>query len=299
MPVPQEGIEQAGHEASEHCSTEVRLKLACPKCAGVGTLSLQSLRHIIRCKRCDCEFLMARDGELQLQPRPAPARYDCPRCGHAGSLTVRRSVRNAECEKCSCPLVRSSDHRFRGVQEIEPAGRPAGAAKSHPARFVAWSSSLAAFRRRAGRGMMLCAGVLLGGLLITGAVLAARFFLPHEGAHVQRFTRACLSADRSALRQYLPDDPVQKLEFDRWQIRHFASIKDAHRPAGDTIAIQVDLVEESPPFRRYRVTMTSPFIGTRSHQQTWRLLGDQWCFDPAATLTATDARPSLPSPQTR
>ena len=45
-------------------------------------------------------------------------------------------------------------------------------------------------------------------------------------------------------------------------------------------------MRDSPAARVFHVTTTSPFLGTRSHQQHWRRADDgRWRFDAHATIT--------------
>ena len=135
---------------------------------------------------------------------------------------------------------------------------------------------------------MALAGLLLLGLLWAGSRALGWALDGSPETRARAFTYACLAGNRDRAITFLPDDDVQRVEFDRWRMRYFPSILDQHRPAGDGVSIRVESIRETPQAHVVRVTMASQFIGKRTHTQHWRMAGSQWRFDAAGTLAAHD-----------
>jgi hypothetical protein len=120
------------------------------------------------------------------------------------------------------------------------------------------------------------------GLLAAVVAGAGSLFTRTPEGTVRDFTYQCLAGDWNAAEEFLPpDDDVALVEFQRWRGFYFTSILDKHRPAGDSV--QVDVVREGEAFV---VTMTSRVIGKRTIREQWREQDGVWQFDPVATLAA-------------
>jgi len=197
------------------------------------------------------------------------------------------TVCKAECVVCTLPLVRGPDqrrHEIGEARQMQQAARLEG--KKGGNRW--WEKHWMTDDGRLRKINVALAALLFLGLLCAGALAVGRLFDNSPESRVRAFTYMCLAGNQNGAIAYLPDDMVQCAEFDRWRTRYFPSILDEHRPAGDVVRIDVEMIGETPQTRVVRVTMTSRFMGKRAHEQRWQKTGDQWFFDPAITLKMHD-----------
>src|SRR5690606_31059568 len=115
---------------------------------------------------------------------------------------------------------------------------------------------------------LLAASLLCLAAAVIGA--AGRWLDPSIERHAISFTRTCLSGNWNRAHEYLEDNAVARTEFDRWRVRYFPSIIDRIRPDGDRVEIEARLLANAGSSAALLVTMKSPFIGTRSHEQHWK-----------------------------
>ncbi len=280
--------------------SDLRLSLTCPQCASSGWVEWHKLKRGLRCPKCRCEFLIDRTGQVLSQAEMRQVHFRCPRCNQSGSVPAALSIRKAECGACRLPLVSGPDNRLHGVEEVAAMRRAANmAAKQRKlkdrlaARFHTEDGQLR-------RWPVVYAVVLILVVLVLAGWGFSQLFDNSTTGRIRDFTQVCLAGKwKVATREYLPDDAVQRAEFDRWRVRYFSSILDAHRPKDDEVEIEVEPIEAGQPQspqQVFRVTLKSTFIGERSHEQVWRLEGEAWSFDVLATLARTDRLPRQNTP---
>lgn len=289
-PVTRPGAEAASSPdaASGVRDVELTVSLSCPECGHGGYVQWNKLKRGMRCPKCQCQFLLDRNGQLQTQDQLPQIRFDCPRCGQTGSIPKLFNVRKALCGVCKLPLVLGPDQQLHGLDEVARMRREAKAAARHNTFPGSGSiSSGPAAAPPSNRRRIMAGGAALVVILAVGAWWMASGS-PHS--RVSQFTSTCLTGRWNDCYAFLPDDDVATAEFDRWRIRYFPSIIDKVRPQGDTVEIEVSLVRESASERVYEVTLQSPFVGTRTHEQIWIHDQGQWWFDPAVTLRASDGQ---------
>lgn len=266
---------------------ELNVSLSCPQCGHSGWTQWNKLRRGMRCPKCQCQFLLDRNGQIMTEGELPQIKFSCPRCGQAGSIPKLFNVRKASCGVCKLQLVMGPDNQLHGADEVAKMRRAQNAAaleqkyKEHATVRGLPKAAPPDKRRRIIVASAAAAAVLVLALwwMAAGASPTGR---------VSHFTATCLTGRWKDCDAYILDDDVARAEFARWRIRHFPSIIDKVRPQGDTVAIDVELLNESGDQRVVRVTMRSPFIGTRQHEQYWVAADGQWWFDPAETLRASD-----------
>jgi hypothetical protein len=201
--------------------------------------------------------------------------YSCPRCRKKGALML--GAEQPECAGCGLPLVAGPNGRLYAAHELEALD-----ARSKATRHAMERAE------RADRARVLSprlTRVLVGGAIATILLMAGgtfAFWRSPPAAHAQAttLTRQCLDGDWQTAISSVGDDDLQRAEFRRWQIMHFASIQAKVRPAGDRVRLDVTDIQSSNELRVLRVTMTSPFMGERSHAQYWNRTSDgNWRFD--------------------
>ncbi len=262
---------------------ELTLLLKCPKCGAGGRVQWKSLRHGMKCRKCNCQFLIASDGKLISQDDLPQVRFNCPRCGTSGQMPTMVAGRGGKCPACKMPLATDQNQNLRGAEEAAMSRRMASMAarkKQSADRQAARASSNGEVR--------LPRQLIWGGGAVVAVLMAWLIYSAGQGGRPdslgQNFTRTCLTGDWEAALAFIEDDAVQQAEFKRWRSRYFPSILDAHRPKGDSVNIAVDLLAETAETRVFRMTLRSPFIGERKHAQHWALRDGKWLFDVVATL---------------
>jgi len=277
----------------------LRLSLACPQCGVTGWVKWTSLARGIHCPKCQCEFLIAKNGQVASYRDLPQTRYSCPRCGKSGSLPTQLVVRKAECVDCKLPLMAGPDHQLHGVKEATALRRVAEA-QARDESYAAWLKANLRHGDGRIRRWRLLAIVCCLAVAVTLITAAVRSWLDDSvETAARRFTQACLADNRSG-RKYLPEgDEVQRLEFDRWWTRHFASIEAKHRPKGDRVRVEVDPSADGSPLRTLKIHLTSEFFGTRTLEQIWREQNGLWTFDCSETLAMTDRAPPPSAPRQR
>ena len=278
-------------DASTRDSGGLRLSLACPKCGTAGWTDLSKLRRGLKCPTCGCQFVVASNGRMLKQDQLRQIRYSCPRCRQTGTVSAQLHVRKAFCSGCRLTLVAGPDQQLYGEQEAQAMHRSAHAAAGQRRLRDRLKRSLT----RADGELHRRNVALLAMAMIVFVTLgwSSLMWLSDDSVETRAraFTHICLTGDWDAAEAYLPDDAVQRAEFSRWRVRHFSSLLDNIRPAGDAVHIDAVDVEAQPSYIELRVTMKSPFMGTRTHEQRWLPAGDQWWFDVQGTLAKTDGRP--------
>ena len=274
-------------DASGVRDLELNVSLACPQCGHSGWTQWKKLRRGMRCPKCQCQFLLDRNGQLMTEEELPQVRFSCPRCGQAGSIPKLFNVRKAACGVCKLQLVMGPDHQLHGAEEVAKMRRAHNAAALEQkqkdlsiARGLPQAAPPAKRRRTMLAGAAAAAVVVLAAWWMMGGA--------SPDGRVDQFTATCLTGRWNDCYAYILDDDVAQAEFDRWRIRYFPSIVDKVRPKGDAVEIDVELLTETADQRVFRVTLRSPFIGTRQHVQHWIASEGGWWFDPAETLRASD-----------
>ena len=103
----------------------MNLRLNCPRCDSEGRVQWKSLRHGMKCRKCNCQFLIASDGKLVAQSDLPQVRFDCPRCGTSGSLPAMVAARGGRCPSCQTALATDHEHNLLGLEEAAAARRKA------------------------------------------------------------------------------------------------------------------------------------------------------------------------------
>lgn len=259
-----------------------RITLACPQCGTQAWVEWQRLTRGLRCPKCRCQFLIGPQGKLLAQEDLPQTHYRCPRCGRSGSVPTMLSVRGAECLDCKLPLAPGPDQRLHGRQEAAALHRRAAREAKSPR--VGVPASLAAARQRMGKFGFAAAAAGALALLLGLTFFAIGGLRSGADADATRFTHCLLAGDWDGAQRYVPDDEVERAEFERWRRRYFTSIVEKFRPKGDRVTVAVATLSESPDQRSLELEMASPFLGKRSHRQEWRLTEAGWRFSPVATL---------------
>jgi hypothetical protein len=276
-------------EASTRSEAGLKLSLVCPQCGAAGWTGLDGLKRGMRCPKCRCQFLVDSTGRLLREDQLNQVRYTCPRCRQSGTIPARLKVRKAVCGGCRLTLAAGPDEQLYGEKEAAQMRRAASAAagQQRPGQRMAAKLTTADGRLHWLNVSLLAA--VVGGLLASSVLLLSRLFDSSTDTQVCSFTYTCLSGDWHEARIWLPDDAVQRAEFDRWRVRHFSSILDSLRPPGDRVEVEAALTRDESTRRVFHVSMTSPLLGTRSHDQHWVLVEGTWSFDPQNTLAAADS----------
>ena len=284
-------------EPAASVGSDLRLVIACPECGDAGWIKWSQLNRFLGCRKCKCRFLISARGELCSSSELPQTHYKCPRCRASGSIPSMLAVRGVACGTCRLPLVAGPDRRLNGAKEAAAAERTAKREalekrRRTPHREVTpGRDQLISLRVR--RGVLILP--LVAAVVFLVGFGWMRFSGSSSDSRVRRFTLACLAQDWQRARGYLPDNDVQQIEFDRWRRRHFTSIVDAHRPVGDQVTVDVEILQETPARRSLRVILKSPSLGTRTHYQTWQNVGDQWMFDVGETLRREDQPVAAPT----
>lgn len=265
----------------------MRVVLSCPRCAANVRVEWKDLRGGLCCPKCRCQFVLDRTGKTQSLKDLPHVSYACPRCKQVGSLPEVLPVKRVDCLACGLPLERGPDQRFHDQSEAERLRKETRREARLPER-AAWQKFL---RKHDGSLQVLNVAALaaVGMLLLTGMSLAIAHMLDDSPERRLRdFTYVCLTGEWDDATGFMPDDDVQRAEFDRWRVRYFPSILDKHRPAGDHVTIDVETISQTPELRVFAVTLQSPFLGERRHEQRWQLSDGVWQFDAVRTIRGSD-----------
>lgn len=266
---------------------DLNVSLACPQCGHSGWTQWKKLRRGMRCPKCQCQFLLDRNGQLMTEEELPQIKFSCPRCGQNGSIPKLFNVRKAACGVCKLQLVIGPDNQLHGADEVAKMRRAQNsAALEQKTKEYAAARGLPQAAPPANRKRIILAGAAAAVVVVAAIWWMAGGASP--GGRVSDFTATCLTGRWNDCYAYILDDDVAQIEFDRWRIRYFPSIVDKVRPKDDTVEIDVELLSETTDQRVFRVTLRSPFIGTRQHVQHWIASEGGWWFDPAETLRATD-----------
>jgi ribosomal protein S27AE len=217
-------------------------------------------------------------------------RFTCPRCGKSGSIAATFVVQKAECGDCKLALVAGPDRKLHGVREAAELHRAAKA--TAPRRYREWLE--ANFRRADGRlhrGYVVSVAGLTIALALTAGYLVRSLLDNSPETLALRLTAKCLAGDFKSAERYLPDDDVQRVEFERWRMRHFASIIQKFRPAGDRVGMGATPLEQLASKATFQIEMQSDFFGARRLKQVWVCDEDGiWRFDVCETLAVEDGQ---------
>jgi hypothetical protein len=268
--------------------TGFRVPLTCPKCNAAGWVEWQNLSHSIRCPKCSNQFLIAPNGQFRSLSDLPQTRFDCPRCGQSGSIPTMFAERGAECIGCKLRLAAGPDQKLHGIKEAKELRRAARMRKPKQGinRWLERMFQTADGRLR--KGAVVVWGIGATAMLVAVSMVLFSLFDNSLETRARHFTQACLAGDWTAAEGSMADDDVQKSEFARWRMRHFTSILDDHRPAGDSVRVDVESTNRGTLPRMLKITLTSDFLGTRTHEQCWSQQDGHWQFEPQKTLEATD-----------
>lgn len=258
-----------------------RIALACPKCRATGWIAWQHLNHGLRCSKCRCQFLVTPTGQVCAQAELPQVRFTCPRCHRSGSIPDLLSIGGAECSSCRLPLVRGPDHRLHSFEEARELRRASSERRSKTSVVAEWFTWPHGSLRLGRVALVACISLAI---LSAGGLWLRTWFDVTPATLARRFTYVCLSGRWDRAQGFLEDDPVQRAEFDRWRLRHLSSILDKYRTKGDTVEIEVVPLRKSADALDCTVNLTSPFLGTRTLGQSWRLVHGAWRFDARATI---------------
>lgn len=258
----------------------LKISLVCPGCGDAGWVEWQNLSRGMHCRKCGCRFAIDRSGHLATRAAAA-LRYKCPRCGHVGPMASTALDAGITCGGCTLTLIRGHDNQLHGPGELLPRVAPP------PTADVPKRSP----RALGGRGRL--AATSTAAFMLVALLLVYSMSGSSPQSRVADFTAACLAGRSGGAEGFLVTNATQRAEFFRWRTRYFASIEDGLRPPGDRVSIVVTTLRVESRRRFYRVECRSPFVGVRRHVQCWRLVGDEWRFDAAATLTEQDRQAPL------
>jgi hypothetical protein len=271
---------------------DLRVSLACPRCAANGWVALNNLCRAVKCAECGCRFQLGRGGRLQAIDELPHVDFLCPRCRAAGRIPEMLIARGVQCTACKLTLRYGEDRNWHAPEETNPmlASRTANV-RSNVAGSIQslWSAIRPADGGWSDKGVLAAGSAAVCLLLLIGyGIWTFGASLTVEG-RARAFNRVCLSGDWTRAEAYLPDDAVQRAEFARWRVRHFSSILNKYRPDGDRLSVAAETLDESSTDLLLLVTLQSRHIGTRTIKQQWAHTDDGWRFDAKATIRAEDA----------
>lgn len=270
----------------------MRVLLECPHCQSSGWVLWEHLQRGLRCRECNQRFHLAADGRFHSTPQIRRLRYRCPRCRHSSSIGASQALSGAECPACNLMLFSGPNQQVYDAQELAAAKRTA--------RAASWAAHL---QKRAQRtftrnGSLHWPAVTVAGIVAIVLVVFAASFVSSTRSNTLEdrciaFTKDCLRGEDEETDRYVIDDIHQQMELKRWRIMHFASIQDRHRPGNDRVSFQATTVADEGARRIVRITMTSPFMGSRVVTQHWAGVGELWHFDAVASLAGQGAAMAL------
>lgn len=267
----------------QETKSSLRLKLTCPQCQAEGQVDWHKLQHGLRCHQCQCEFMIAGGGKVTPLAELPQLRYECPRCRQTGVVPAPLAGRSPTCPHCKLSLERGPDQRLRGAEESREKWQTAAARIKAERQSRKTETELRETRRQFVRWTLI--GVAGMAAIISLLVARSAWVQASPNLLAKQFTTSCLAGDwKEAAHFYDEEDAVQQVEFERWRVRHFGSILDAHRPDGDRVRITVEAIDESATEARLKVTLKSPFMGERSHVQRWDIREGKWKFNSLRTL---------------
>ncbi|MDZ4818800.1 MAG: hypothetical protein SGJ20_07490 [Planctomycetota bacterium] len=203
--------------------------------------------------------------------------------------------RGVQCSSCKLPLAIGPDRKLRGVQEAAELRRVVRSGRGKKTIGDWFTDKLTTADGRLNRKVACVWGSLLVGAIVFGSSLLLRLFDYSVATPSRELTLTCLAGDWDDAEAFMQDDPVQLAEFKRWRMRHFTSILDEYRPDGDSVEIGVEIVKSESPRTTVQVSISSDFLGSRSHTQCWIEQDGNWYFQPLETLHATDGIVRVPS----
>lgn len=270
------------------------ISLDCPDCGVEGWVDWKSLKNGIGCPKCGCQFIIGRNGQVISRADMEHTRFTCPRCKHAEAIPTALCGRGSRCPKCELPIALGPDKKLHEAEVAAELWREKNAAAQKASFF---DRLVERFHTKDGHvrsGLMVFSGLLLSAVLVVASMAAYSLFDNSPETMAHRFTRTCLSGDWDAAEDYLIDNDLQRAQFQMWRSRYFTSIIDKFRPAGDRVSINVETLNAAPASRVFRVTINSPFVGSRNYIEHWRQENGRWTFDVAETLVQTmPTRPKL------
>jgi hypothetical protein len=270
------------------------LPIRCPQCGAAGLVNWTSLQNGIRCPQCDCEFVVAKGGNVVRLADMPHVRFACPRCHKSGRLPAPLAARRAKCPGCGLALARGPDQQLHGVAEAAEKRKAAPPGPRRPWRDRPMARLLMTADGRLRRGAAVALAAVAITITVVGVAAAAVYFNPSAETLAQRLVASCLDGGKDAGLEFVADDAVQLVELERWRKRHFTSIVDRHRPDGDRVRIVAVSLPDAGPHRVLAVTLRSPFLGSRNLIQYWRIDDGQWNFDARATLASEDGPLAIP-----
>lgn len=269
------------------------LPIRCPQCGAAGLVNWTSLQNGIRCPQCNCDFVVAKGGNVVRLADMPHVRFACPRCHKSGRLPAPLAARRAKCPGCGLALARGPDQQLHGVAEAAEMWKAVPAGPRRQWRDLRLVRALTTADGRLRRGAAAALAAIAITLAAAGVAAAAAYFNPSAETLAQRLVASCLEGGKDAGIEFIADDAVQLVELERWRKRHFTSILDRHRPDGDRVRIAATPLPDAGPHRVLAVTLRSPFLGSRNFVQYWRVDDGQWHFDARATLAVEDGVPAI------
>lgn len=271
----------------------LRVSLRCPRCRLVGWVEWQNLGHGLKCSHCQCRFVLGRGGKI-LTPDSLPhVAYHCPRCKQRGRIPAMLASHGAQCSACQLPLVWGIDNQLHDRQAAARLRQtkiddviPGHA--THPLPGGRGGELLAArpiVVRRLGRTCRIVAATCVVLLCSVAVIYLHESRQANPVSAACRFTRLCL-CDRALAAQYFveQESDVQLAEYERWWVRWFPSLQDRVRPSQDRVAIKAIIAQRSDSHYVMELTMTSAYLGTRTHKQVWYSDRGVWKFDAQKSL---------------
>jgi hypothetical protein len=254
----------------------------CPQCAQGGWVDWKNLNRALRCPKCTCRFLIDSDGQLRSFDDSQQVCFTCARCGKSGRIPAILVPRGVHCPGCKLPI--SVGMEIAAREEAAESARATG--HDGTSGVDRHSRSM-----RAVSGASRWVAAAVGLVTVSGLALWSFSGGSSLDSTAAAFTQHCLAGRLDRAAEFIADDPYHRIEFERWFLRHFASIQVTHRPRGDRARVAAELVDEldqGDEQAALKLTMSSLFIGERTHRQIWRQQESGWLFDPVATLAEQD-----------
>lgn len=278
----------------------LRLELSCPACGAKGTVDCNKLDRGLRCHHCRDEFALLSGGRIVSLAALKQIPYTCPRCKRQGRLPAIFASRHARCADCQLPLELGPDRKLHSKPDANQLRRLHVQEnlrdRRHRQQHKSEQGSLQS-KRRLRRTLLI--GILTATMVVTAVTLKWSVWDTSLQVRAHRFARHCLASEWDDAAAFFEEDAVQRIEFERWRMRHLSSILDRYRPDNDRVRIKLEVIEQGTHRSTLRVTFQSPMIGTRSHVQCWNRTEGRWCFNSLATLAREDRTSATPPPRAR
>jgi hypothetical protein len=279
-----------GAALAEGGKSSLVLKLTCPRCQAVGQVDWHKLQHGLRCHQCQCEFMIAGGGKVTPLADLPQLRYECPRCRQSGVVPAPLAGRSPVCPHCKLALERGPDQCLRGAEQSREKWKSA----AERLKAERLSRKTLTEQKETQRQFIRWGAIGAGVVVMIAAIGFARNAWVEASPELlaRQFVVACLAGDEKRAAHFFDEeDAVQQVEFDRWRVRHFGSIADAHRSPGDRVRIEVEVLELTENDARLQVTLESPFMGERSHIERWDIREGKWLFNSLRTLADEERVP--------